>query len=296
MTLSDKTILIPGGGGYIGQALIEVLKKNGARIKTMGAKAVIESRWRNWLYNTDAIIYLAAQTDAHWANQNPYRDIYYSVIPFLKMLTVISQMEKKEMSIIFAGAVTQVGYTNSVKPTKLTQRDRPITVYDIHKLTCEHYLRFFCRDYGLKGVTLRLANVYGPSSGESTGPRGFLNRMVKAAVKGQGIEVFTGLVRDYVYIDDVVAAILTCLDHPELMNGQSYEIGSGAGYDIASVADLIGELVYGVEIEKVPVPVDIHPIEARSFVCNIEPFVAATDWRPQIQIREGLERTIKFYG
>ena len=63
--------------------------------------------------------------------------------------------------VVYAGTATEVGLTSNELKVDESYCDRPITFYDISKLTAENYLLQFVREGWLKGCSLRLCNVYG---------------------------------------------------------------------------------------------------------------------------------------
>src|SRR6185503_293003 len=129
--------------------------------------------------------------------------------------------------IVFASTVTVVGITQP-QPTNEAQECLPVTIYDLHKLIAEQYLEAYCRLNQAHGTTLRLANVYGPGSSAVVEDRGILNKMMRRALNEESLTMFGSgeWYRDYVYIDDVLAAISAALHHQIETNGRHWIVGS----------------------------------------------------------------------
>jgi len=83
----------------------------------------------------------------------------------LAMLNLLEICRKKKLKpiVLFSGTVTEAGICQEM-PVNETVKDSPITIYDIHKLMAETYLKHYCRQGFVRGAILRLANVYGPGA------------------------------------------------------------------------------------------------------------------------------------
>ena len=68
-----------------------------------------------------------------------------------------------KVKILFSGSENEVGVAPRV-PVNETFQDNPVTIFGIHKLMAEKYLQYYSREFGMQTVTLRLSNVYGPTS------------------------------------------------------------------------------------------------------------------------------------
>ena len=88
----------------------------------------------------DIVFYFAAQTSSHFANNNPLQDLNINVIPVVHMIETCKN-NNYSPDIVFSGTVTEVGMTRKY-PVSEESADHPITIYDINKLTAEHYLRY----------------------------------------------------------------------------------------------------------------------------------------------------------
>lgn len=299
-------ILMTGASGYIGSRLMERLAESEHEAKPLPlfrkeSHTILQYKaddWAKLIGKYDVVIYLAAQTDAVEANKEPRWDLRCNVSPFLEMLEGI-RIAKAHTKVIFASTATVVGWTNADTRTHIGKQESPITIYDVHKLTCEHYLYCLTALGELEGVSLRLTNVYGPSSQNSGSKnRGFINRAVQASLKGENLYTFLGLIRDFVYIGDVCEAILLACEWGR-MNGEPFLVGSGLGYDFTEVCQLIAELAkdYGHNIQVESRSADeLDPINRRSFVADNRQFKQISGWQPKIGLEEGLRKTMEYYA
>lgn len=316
----DKTILVTGGAGYIGSSVIRTLgsvpcsiiglikkgdvfgvpPEGSAEVSIFEADVRNKEIWRKLLKKVDVLFHFAAQTSSKVANENPCMDVEINLLP---IINIIETCQKHNFSphIIFSGTVTQAGFTDTY-PIAETLRDMPITVYDINKLAAEKYLQYYSNQLKNQAVVLRLANVYGPGPRSSNADRGILNAMTQRALGGESLTIYGNgdLIRDYIYIDDVVEAFLTAGAKIDVLKGNYYIIGSGVGHTIKDAINIIRETAAKktdrrAEILHVPPPENLSQIEYRNFVADTTKFSATTGWRASVSLREGIERTIDYF-
>jgi len=256
--------------------------------------------WERSLKGIDIVFHFAAQTSVYKANQDPVADNKANVAPMLAMLDVCRR-KKWCPTIVFAGAATQVGVPERW-PVNESVPDKPVTVYDVHKIFAENYLKYYSVDGTVKGVTLRLANVYGPGPRSSSADRGILNMMVRRALEGEPLTVYGEgqYIRDYVFVDDVVSAFLHAAASIERTSGQHYFIGGGQGRTISEAIRAVGAAVekktgQKVKVETVPVPDSLSPIEFRNFIADTSRFRDATGWSAKMSFAEGINQTINHW-
>lgn len=297
----DKTIVITGSSGFIGSSLVKRLKDGACKIIALERTNNLQDKktWKRALKNADVLIHLAAQTSAQFANEHPRKDVEINLIPVASLIETCRDTALKP-DIIFAGTVTQVGITDT-SPVNETYRDLPITVYDINKLAAEKYLQYYTSQMGGKAVTLRLSNVYGPGP-PTRADRGVLNQMITKALKGKSLTIYGDgkMIRDYIYIDDVVNAFLTAGAHMSKLRGNYFVIGSGKGHSIKQMMHMVRNQVQAqtgkkARITHVPPPEDLSGIERRNFIADSTAFTTATGWKADVALQDGIDRTIDYF-
>jgi len=316
----QKTILITGAAGFIGSSIFQALSRTDCRlicctrdiekleiltpVKAHVVHRKIDMRtpsiWKEILDGVDVVFHFAAQTSSKHANDNPCMDMEINLVPLARFIETCRNTNIRP-DIIFPGTVTQVGLTENW-PIDEKIQDDPITVYDIHKSAAERYVSYYGTQSGGRGVTLRLANVYGPGPKSGRPDRGILNMMVMRALEGKSLTLYGDgdYMRDYIYIDDVVNAFLmagACFDST---NGKHYVLGSGVGHTVREMIETVRDLaarVTGskVDIDRVPIPTDLSPIEFRHFVADTSCFSKDVGWHPEVSLEEGITRTIRFF-
>ena len=248
--------------------------------------------------DADVIFHLAAQTSVAVAEANPERDFHANVTPMRQLLAACRACRRRP-AVMFAGTVTEAGLPEKL-PVNEDAADDPITVYDRHKLMAERDLKAAATRGDVEGVTLRLANVYGPGAHGRQADRDVLNRMIGAAIAGRPLTVYDrgDQVRDYVFVDDVVDAFMAAAVNRARVNGEHFVIGSGQGTTIREAFELIAARVErstgrAVPVTSVAPPAPTPAIERRNFIADHARFSAATGWRPNVGLAEGIDRTIE---
>lgn len=307
---AGQTVLITGSGGLIGGAVAEALSGVDCRIIRLSrrelpplqGRALVETvvgdltkpgDWQACVAEANCIFHLAAQTSVYEARKSPGSDLTVNVMGLLNLLEAM-RAARHRISLVMAGTVTEAGMPRSL-PVDEKVPDRPITFYDLSKLTAENYLKLYVAEGWLSGACLRLANIYGGTASSVRADRGVLDKVLSRALNGESITIFGdgAWLRDYLFIDDAVAAFLHAGAAPQQVSGRHFIIGSGVGISLKSA---FGEAVAvaaehtgrRVPIEHAPAPEGLSPIEFRNFVADIGAFSEATGWSPRFSLREGL--------
>jgi nucleoside-diphosphate-sugar epimerase len=316
----DKRLLVTGSSGYLASSLIGMLRntecfirrlsRSGSRFIPMPGRAVVEdvtgemddaSTWRRAMKGIDIVFHFAAQTSVYVANEDPLSDHRANVLPMVNMLETCRGTGQSAM-VLYSGTATQAGITSEL-PVDETHEDAPVTIYDLHKLAAENYLKYYVRQGVVKGSVLRLSNVYGPGHESGTGGRGVLNSMIRKALSGEPLTIYGdgNYTRDYVYVGDVVEAFLRAGASMRELNGHHYVIGSGKGHTVSEAVRIVAEHVrqrsgQNVSVVTVSPPHNLSPIEKRHFVADSAQFASATGWRASTPLSKGIDLTIDYYS
>jgi UDP-glucose 4-epimerase len=202
-----------------------------------------------------------------------------------------------EATVVFPGSRLEYG-----RPQRLpVDESHPLTggsPYAIHKSACAAYYRAYAEVYAMRTVVLRLSNPYGPHPLQEC-YRGFgiLNHFMDQAILGRPIELFGGgsQLRDFVFIDDVVAAVVEASGRPDLA-GTVMNVGAGEGVSLARIAAEIVDVVGCGSIEHVPWPLDFSLIETGDFYFDVSRARELLGWRPRTPLRRGLESMLAARG
>jgi Nucleoside-diphosphate-sugar epimerases len=167
----------------------------------------------------------------------------------------------------------------------------PASPYAATKVCAEIYCKNFRKVYGLRTVILRLFNVYGPRRENSSYMGAVTNFMLKI-MKGEPVEVFGdgSDIRDYVYVGDVVKAIILSLEKD--VSGE-YNIGTGVGTSTNSLIQTIGKVV-GVQPSIINKPKRQGDTPSR--VADITKSVRELGYTPDYDLHSGLIKLKDYFS
>lgn len=312
--------LVTGGAGFVATSLVRELAAEQVAVRRLfraphgspatppGAGTVsdmhgdvtVRADVERALEGVDVVHHLAAQTSIYDAEADPVADVSVNVLPLLYVLEH-ARARGHQPLVLFASTVTVYGLPARL-PVDESFAEDPRSVYDLDKLAAERFLAHYARSGVVRGAALRLANVYGPGPRSSKPDRGVLNGMVRRALAGERLTIYgTGeWLRDYVYVGDVARAFVHAARSADAVNGRSFIVASGRSVTVADAVRLVAELVgehtgRRVEVDHVPPPPRLPPVETRQFAGRIDAFRDATGWSPAVSLREGIKRTIEHY-
>ncbi len=179
--------------------------------------------------------------------------------------------------------------------TDETSKIQPTSLYGITKQTQEQMVMTVGKSLGIASVAFRYQNVYGPGQSLSNPYTGILSIFSTRIRNGHEIVVFEDGTesRDFVYIDDVVAATLAGIEHPGAA-GEVFNVGSGVATDVASVARSLIE-AYGADVPT-RISGNFRVGDIRHNVADIGKIAAALGFRPQVSFGTGIGRFAAWVG
>jgi dTDP-L-rhamnose 4-epimerase len=164
---------------------------------------------------------------------------------------------------------------------------RPVNVYGATKLAQEGLLDSWCGSSGVPLTALRLQNVYGPGQSLINAYTGIVSLFSQLAEAGESIPLYEDgrVVRDFVYIDDVVSALVAALD--ESAPTGTFDVGSGVASTLAELAQAIADY------HGAPAPTvtgRYRDGDVRYAAASIEATRGALGWNPEVGMRDGVAR------
>jgi UDP-glucose 4-epimerase len=303
--------LVTGGAGFIGSHLVDALLARGDRVVilddlssgkrenlsgalTAGAEliegditdaAVVEDVFER--HFPEAVFHLAAQMDVRVSVARPLFDLNVNVAGTINLAR--AAVARRRPRFVFAstgGAIYGEGDGREL-PLSEDAECWPDAPYGLSKLAAETYLDLFSRQHGLPATSLRLGNVYGPRQdphGEAGVVALFCGALLdpdgRPRVFGDGLQT-----RDYIYVDDVVAALLAAA---EADAASPLNIGTGRETNVLDLGRLLAR-AYGMSFEPQMEP----PREGEVQRIAIDPARAATElaWRATTELEQGLPVT-----
>lgn len=300
-----RRILITGGAGFIGSHLVKACVAAGYTVAVLddfrtGRREYLPPGIQ--LYEVDicdaqavqatlaefhpqAVSHHAAQINVRQSVAAPGEDAGINIGGSLNLLEAILAAGGVEQ-LIFASTGGALYGDDAPRPTPEAEPPAPQSPYGIAKWTVEEYLRVLGALHGLPVTVLRYANVYGPRQ-IPEGEAGVVAIFCEALRAGRAPVIFGdgGQTRDYLYVEDVVAA------HQAALAGGitgTFNLGTGAGTSVTELYALLCE-ASGSTIATEYGPA--RPGEIRDSALDASAARAALGWAPQVELAEGLRRT-----
>jgi UDP-glucose 4-epimerase len=297
----STSAIVTGGAGFIGSHVVDALLADGYAVTVVddlssgdAARVAKDAR----LVELDivdapalqalvsevaprAIFHLAAQSSVVVSVENPGRDCDVNVRGTLNVLEAAGRIEAP---VVFTSTGGALYGDDAPMPTAEDRIPAPLSPYGASKWAAEAYVNTWSLSSGIPHAVCRLGNVYGPRQsphGEAGVVAIFSNHLYTGKTPklyGHGTPT-----RDYVYVADVVRALLTA-------SGRSgtYNIATSVETDVATVWSELSKAA-GKQIE--PELADLRPGELTHSRLDIARAERELGWRPQVPIAEGLRLT-----
>lgn len=301
-------ILVTGGAGFIGSHIVDALvarrhtvfvvdnlstgKKEYIHRKAKFYRADVCSKKRLarlfQKFRPQCVIHHAAHIDLRQSVADPTHDAKVNILGSLNLLEASVQNGVKRFLFASTGGALY-GEANKI-PTPETYPTNPISPYGVAKLSVEHYLHYYEKQYGLPTLALRYANIYGSrqnGQGEAGVVAIFCSRLQDGRtllINGDGKQT-----RDYVYVGDVVDANLRAIS--SRVRGA---VNIGTGREV-NVNTLLRMLVLSAHLKVSPTHGPAKPGEQRRSALDARLANRTLGWKPGVDLEEGLAKTFGWF-
>ncbi|MEN6522010.1 MAG: GDP-mannose 4,6-dehydratase [Armatimonadota bacterium] len=251
------------------------------------------------------VFHFAAQVAVTTSLNSPIHDFEVNVRGTLNLLEALRSV-KNPPPLVFTSTNKVYGELNDIKLHRNGTRYEPVDpllcesgVEETHRLdfhspygcskgAADQYALDYCRIFGLPTVVFRMSCIYGPHQ-LGTEDQGWVAHFLMRAIKGQPITIYGdgSQVRDVLFVDDLVNALLLAQANMPTIAGQVFNIGGGPVNTI-SLLDLVG-IIEGLCGERPTLRLDDwRPGDQRYYVSCTRKFMDATGWMPRVNVREGV--------
>ncbi len=308
-----KRVLISGGTGFIGSALARRLQNQCEVVVTTRDSARAAARYgpdapefievgvplsdkdaeqlTAAAESVDVVFNLSGSPGAVHSNSDPLLSLAVGCADQLRFLHACTATGRRP-HVVFASTRLVYGRVHQ-NPVAESHPLSPQSFYAAHKLCVENYHSVFALQGALTYTNCRIANPFGIDLGVNPSVEySFLNQMIRKGVDLIPIRLFGdgGQLRDYIYIEDLVDALILCGVNQDARN-RTFNIGSGIGVSIADTARHIAELT-GTAIEFIPWPDGYKSVETGDFVTCIEA-LKTLGFSPRFALGEGLAACVE---
>lgn len=314
----EKNVLITGGLGFIGSNLAIRMVQAGAKITLvdplhprysgilfniepirdkveiifadMGDRTIMERiiPGQNFIFN------IAGQVSHLDSMKNPQHDLAVNAFSHLAMIELCRKLNPN-VKIIYAGTRQVYGIPQFL-PVNEKHPVMPIDYNGISKIAGEWYHMVAHRNFGLRAVSLRMTNVYGPRMRVKDARKTFIGEWFRLLIEDKELQVFgTGQqMRDLNYIDDVIDALLGIALHPQ-SDGNVYNLGGNEPISLLDLAKLMITISGSGRYRIRPFPPSRKRIDIGSYYGDYTKIQQAIGWNPTISLLEGVQRTLAYY-
>ena len=207
---------------------------------------------------------------------------------------LVAAKEAGVRRVVYAGSSSAYGDTPTL-PKREEMLPNPISPYAVAKLAGEHYMRAFNRVYGMETVVLRYFNVFGPYQDPTSHYSGVLAIFCRRMLAGEQPTIYGDgeQSRDFTYIDNVVDANLLAAAAPaEKVAGQMMNTATGARITLNQTLEILCDLTgYAGK----PAYAEGRAGDIKDSLADISLAGELLGYKPTVDFREGLRRTVDWY-
>lgn len=308
-------ILITGGAGFIGSALVAFLLSKNCRVivadhladdnlkslerffsfknfEFIGFDLLDSKKLTDAVEECDTVFHLAANVDVRKGHLNTELDFLNNIVATRNLLESMRTSDTCK-KIVFTSSSVVYGEPNVIPTPETYGPLKPISIYGASKLACEALVSGYVGTFGIDAVIFRLANVVGPSSGHGV-IFDFLDKLKRS--EGKELEILGdgNQNKSYLYIDDCINALTIGL-HQFDSRLEIFNVGSDDQVDTNTIAQIIiDELGLNPKIKYLS-----ESNDGRGWIGDVKNMLLSTDklkqigWRINYSSKDTVSRTVK---
>ena len=298
-------VVVVGASGFIGSHLVDGLLATGCQVRALArhlpglisATALANQALKllplsmadglalqQAIEGADLVFHLASGSLPQSSNRDPHADVQVNLLGALKVLEAARLAQVKRLVMVSSGG-TVYGVPQEVPIPEHHPTD-PTCSYGINKLAIEKYVALYRQLHGLDGLVLRVANPFGERQ-RLDATQGVVPVFLGKALRGEPLQIWGdgSTVRDFLYVSDVVGALLAAAHYKG--EERLFNVGSGEGLSLNQLVALLEtELQQPLTVEYLP----SRGFDVPTNVLCIERARRCLGWSPQVPVTEGLRR------
>jgi UDP-glucose 4-epimerase len=298
--------LITGAAGFLGSALANQLAREGHQVRGLDdlstgdpqalspdvhfTRGDVNDRPKLWtlLQEVDCVYHLAARVSVQESVLYPREYNAVNVGGTVSLMEAMRDVGVRRVILASSGAVYG---DQGEQPLRESAIPDPGSPYAVSKVSAEHYVRTIGKLWGLETVCLRIFNAYGPGQHLPPSHPPVVPHFLRQALRGGTLVVHGNgeQTRDYVYVDDVVSAMVAAATAPSI-NGLVINVGSGTETSIRELVKKVGETT-GREVDS------LYNSNTSGGVSRMRADITLAaqklNYRPSIKLDDGLRLTLQ---
>lgn len=309
MRIRNKRIVVTGGAGFIGSNLVEELVGSnevevidnfvtGKRenISGVGDVSLVEGSITNLgllqgiFEGVDYVFHEAAIPSVPRSVKDPVASNNANINGTLNVL--VAARDSGVEKVVYASSSSVYGDTPTLPKTE-SMKPTPRSPYAVTKLTGEYYCRVFYEIYGLKTVSLRYFNVYGPKQDPNSEYAAVIPSFISKALKNEPPVIYGDgeQTRDFTYVKDVVQAnILAAVN--EKINGEVINIAGGVRTSVNELTEMIKRVF---DVKQKPEYISPREGDVKHSLADISKARSLLGYRPVYDLEKGLCETKEYF-
>ncbi|MFW5653194.1 MAG: GDP-mannose 4,6-dehydratase, partial [Planctomycetota bacterium] len=285
--------------------------QHGDRVEFISGDVRNQDDLRNAVISTNAVYHFAAQVAVTTSLEDPIHDFDVNARGTLNLLEVLRELDHPP-SLLFTSTNKVYGSLEHAALRRTATRYEPVDPDLRHRGIDEHVpLDFqspygcskgfadqavldYARSFGLRAVVFRMSCIYGKHQC-GTEDQGWVAHFLLSASRGEPITLFGDgrQVRDVLFADDLVEAMLHAERSIDTISGEAFNIGGG----VENTTSLVELLDLIEDVGERPVPREFQPWrtgDQRYYTSDIRRFTDVTGWSPRVSVREGVTRLLNW--
>jgi UDP-glucose 4-epimerase len=301
-----KRILITGGAGFIGSALVPELSSKGYDVYVLdnlsfGKRELIDIAQDKFILaditNRTQIQEIMMSVKPHWVihlaaihfipycNQNPYESANINIQGTINILDAAKKVDCLE-KVLFAS--TAAVYPILDTPIAETATTNPLDIYGLSKLAGERFIKEFYLETHIPSIVCRFFNAFGPRETNAH----LIPEIHRQVINGERKIQLGNLdpKRDFIHTSDMSSALRLLLEKFDT-GIDTFNIGSGMEYSVREVVKAF-EVAIGEPIEIQVDPARVRKIERQHLRADIHKLTTFLNWQPSISLDTGIQKLI----
>jgi len=309
--VTNRLNLVTGGAGFIGCNLVRALLDRGEAVRVLdnfstgrrenidgldvdlieGSLVEMEDVNRA-IDGVTHVFHLGALPSVSRSVEDPLASDANNDIGTMNLL--IASRDAGVKRLVFSSSSSVYGETPTL-PKREGEEGRPISPYAVSKQAGEYYCRLFHRLYGVPTVSLRYFNIFGPRQDPESQYAAVIPRFVTAALEGRSPTIFGDgeQSRDFTFVGDAVQGNLKAADAPEAALGEAFNVACGGRITLLELLEEIGSILGKKLVADHAAPREGDIRHSQADISKAQKYLG---YEPKHTVRDGLEKTVEWYG